>query len=598
MIEDGASTSCDNKTRTKYNNVPRLKLCQQQQQCAQQQWRKHESNIWKRKKLKSRKMITFGLVVVVLLFCSWVDQNNNRRLPNNSMGFFVTSFVVSLAQRKSSGNIIPNLYRKHPELLTSRFTPFASRYHESMEALKMASSTATFNTTTPKTGSSSSSIHDKETKGKTEAKNSTIRFSGGKSFVSPDELDRLLDQIDIVALVESYDLPSFQRTSAHKATCLCPFHDDHNPSLQISGDRGIYKCFSCGAGGNALTFVREMGSREGNKALTFVEAVRVLDEFSSTVPMIGNISRHHNSRYSNSASRAKKKSFRQQVGSTPRERILYANLIAAAYFEKSLFGLPSAGSARAHLRDRGIYPLTVKAFAIGFAPDSYFGTRNSWGDGSLVHHLRDKGFTPQEILDAGLAIVTRKGKEQERQNQMQQNNNNNETSASEASTSDNDGGVVLEPQREHKDFSTIMDRFRGRLVVPIFDASGTHVLGFGGRILETSDTLKSDFKAAKYLNSPESLAFRKKELLFGHHMVKSAISGTSISDTSVAQRRPQSLIIVEGYMDAIALWQVGVTEVVASMGTALTKEQLTTAAHKARDIGGKCIYLRHCNHVV
>lgn len=127
-----------------------------------------------------------------------------------------------------------------------------------------------------------------------------------------------------------------------------------------------------------------------------------------------------------------------------------------------------------------------------------------------------------------------------------------------------------------------MDRFRGRLVVPIFDATGAKILGFGGRILEAKMAKKSDFKSAKYLNSPETLVFQKKTILFGQHMAKKAIRYWDKIDEV-----PRPVVIVEGYMDCIALWQAGVREAVSCMGTALTSEQLTAAARMAGTKNGK-----------
>lgn len=146
-----------------------------------------------------------------------------------------------------------------------------------------------------------------------------------------------------------------------------------------------------------------------------------------------------------------------------------------------------------------------------------------------------------------------------------------------------------------------MDRFRGRLVVPIFDRTGSHVLGFGGRILE-SVTSGSDFKAAKYLNSPESIIFQKKEVLFGQHLAEQSDNHVSKNKKSKSEstesERPGALIVVEGYMDAIALWQAGIRETVASMGTAISLEQLESAAGSARKLGGEDILLictlMHC----
>jgi DNA primase len=143
-------------------------------------------------------------------------------------------------------------------------------------------------------------------------------------------------------------------------------------------------------------------------------------------------------------------------------------------------------------------------------------------------------------------------------------------------------------KEEDMDFSSLMDRFRGRLVVPIFDAMGKHVLGFGGRILQQAGQQQSDFKAPKYLNSPESPVFSKKTLLFGHHMAKDAVQESKSSDER-ASSVGASVVIVEGYMDAIALWQAGVRETVACMGTALTSEQVGAAAKTAGARGGRVI---------
>jgi len=112
-------------------------------------------------------------------------------------------------------------------------------------------------------------------------------------------------------------------------------------------------------------------------------------------------------------------------------------------------------------------------------------------------------------------------------------------------------------------------------MVPIFDASGKHVLGFGGRILVDADP-KSSFYTPKYLNSPESLVFQKKSILFGRHLASQAILD---SKSKIGARSLTSIIIAEGYMDAMALWTIGMETVTASMGTAISSEQLLLAAH-------------------
>ena len=127
---------------------------------------------------------------------------------------------------------------------------------------------------------------------------------------------------------------------------------------------------------------------------------------------------------------------------------------------------------------------------------------------SLVKHLRSKGYTDEELKDSGLVTVSQKN-------------------------------------------GNLFDRFRDRLMFPIIDVRG-NVIGFGGRIM------KKDDNAAKYLNSPETLIFNKRKNLFALNLAKKSKLGY--------------LILVEGYMDAIALHQYGFDCAVASLGTALTAD--------------------------
>lgn len=139
-------------------------------------------------------------------------------------------------------------------------------------------------------------------------------------------------------------------------------------------------------------------------------------------------------------------------------------------------------------------------------------------------------------------------------------------------------------------YSELMDRFRDRLIVPILDKSGKNVFGFGGRILSPRESSSSsDYDSPKYLNSPESVVFQKKSILFGQSFVEEAsqrqkmrsgkvqASGTTALDALA----PVDLVVVEGYMDMIALWSIGIESVVATMGTAISKEQLLLATSVA-----------------
>ena len=101
-----------------------------------------------------------------------------------------------------------------------------------------------------------------------------------KSYqIPPEQLELIKESADIVSVIESHGLPGFQRQGNNRAKALCPFHDDHNPSMSVDGQRGIYKCFACGAGGDVFSFVREYSALK-SEPMTFYQAVRhVAQEF-------------------------------------------------------------------------------------------------------------------------------------------------------------------------------------------------------------------------------------------------------------------------------------------------------------------------------
>jgi DNA primase len=160
-----------------------------------------------------------------------------------------------------------------------------------------------------------------------------------------------------------------------------------------------------------------------------------------------------------------------------------------------------ARAAREYLKDRGISDETIKTFRLGFAPDSWE---------SLSTHLRQKGATQDHLEKSGLVVK--------------------------------------------KDEGGSYDRFRGRLIFPVFDAQGKPI-AFGGRTLEPEGE-------PKYLNSPETTAYTKGRHLFGLNLTRDEI------------RRNGFAILVEGYLDLIVPYQYGIRNVVASLGTALTPEQV------------------------
>eukprot|EP00977_Amphora_coffeiformis_P009328 scaffold2120_cov169-Amphora_coffeaeformis.AAC.10 len=391
-------------------------------------------------------------------------------------------------------------------------------------------------------------------------------------WIGTDQLNHLKETVNIIDVIEAHNLDRFERKGQNRATAVCPFHDDHNPSLSIDSTRGIFKCFACGEGGDVFRFVSQMGRLRGEE-MTFYDSVRrVQDEFADGSYSGSNPSVPTTAPVVLTKEQAEHRKRLQ-------ERIYQANAAAAAFYSDALTK-PMAGGARAYLRQRYVTPATTRMFAIGFAADSYFGpqasrtSREEWGKGSLVEHLRALGFTADELLAAGLVIQTKRAEQQQQLQQQQQENiqdsSSDESNAMSAQTDEPDESVSVS-------FDVLMDRFRGRIVVPIFDSTGKRVLGFGGRILE--ETQQPEFEQPKYLNSPESLVFQKKSVLFGLQLAKEEPSSES----------SKNVVLVEGYMDAVALHSVGVTGVVASMGTAVSPEQLLSASQAASRRGGSLI---------
>ena len=186
-----------------------------------------------------------------------------------------------------------------------------------------------------------------------------------------------------------------------------------------------------------------------------------------------------------------------------RESILHALRFAARFFYRQLTQTDRGRPALDYLRGRGFAPATIKQFGLGYAPDEW---------DALLTAAQDESLDPEILEKAGLII-------------------------------------------ERNDGSGYYDRYRGRIIFPIFSHIGK-VLAFAGRILD------EDKDQPKYINSPETEVYHKKEVLYGLSQAKRAI------------RQTDEVMLVEGYTDVISLSQAGVENVVASSGTALTEGQV------------------------
>jgi DNA primase len=252
---------------------------------------------------------------------------------------------------------------------------------------------------------------------------------------------------------------------------LCPFHDEKSPSFNVNPQRRGYHCFGCGEGGDVFAFLMKIDG------LGFTEAVeRLADKVGVTL-------------------RREEGDVRTERPRGPqRSRLVEANKVAQEFYADAL-ATPDAVLARQFLGERGFDQEAAETFGVGFAPR----------DGeALLRHLRQRRFTDEESVAAGLVAIGR----------------------------------------------STYDRFRGRLVWPIRDPSGD-TIGFGARRIFDDDRIE-----AKYLNTPETTLYKKSQVLYGIDLARREIARTSKS------------VVVEGYTDVMACHLSGVGTAVATCGTA------------------------------
>ena len=189
---------------------------------------------------------------------------------------------------------------------------------------------------------------------------------------------------------------------------------------------------------------------------------------------------------------------------TERARLYEICELSARFFEKQMEGNKIGDSVKKYFLGRGITEESIKKWRLGYSPDTWQG---------LSDFLVSRGYQREEIEKAGLVVKNEKG--------------------------------------------SYYDRFRGRIIFPIFDLN-SQVIGFGGRVFGE----KSKTEIAKYVNTPNTLLYDKSQVLYGLDKNKMEI------------RKKNECVLVEGYTDVILLFQAGYTNVVATSGTALTPYQL------------------------
>lgn len=282
--------------------------------------------------------------------------------------------------------------------------------------------------------------------------------------LSNEELNRIRNSVNIVDVIKnSINLEK----KGKNYFGICPFHDDHTPSMSVSEEKQIFTCFVCGASGNVFSFVRDYEN------ISFIEAVNKVATFAG-ISLSQNITvvRKHEKEYK-------------------------AYDLSVKYYKNNL-KTNLGKDALNYLKERNITEEIINEFDIGV----------SLNDNALSKLLIKKDFDENMLTNIGLV------------------NRSND----------------------------IYDIFRDRIMFPIHNSNGNPV-GFSGRIYKNNID-------SKYINTKETYIFKKGEILFNYHRAM------------LDAKKNKTLIICEGQMDAIRIYSVGIKNVVATMGTALTKEHI------------------------
>jgi len=287
----------------------------------------------------------------------------------------------------------------------------------------------------------------------------------------PNDVDQIKSRLDVVDVIGEY---VSLKQSGQNWKGLCPFHGEKTPSFMVHREKQIWHCFGCGLGGDIFEFIEKFEN------VDFPEALEILARKAGV-----ELSRE------------------VQPGASNKRTRLFQLLSEAVNFYQEQLKSDPGSSARQYLASRGVTAESISSFALGYAPAEW---------DKLANYLRNKGFSLEELIAAGVALKSERG-------------------------------------------PGIYDRFRDRLLFPIFDVQDRPV-GFGGR------TLDPGAREAKYINSSQGPVYNKSTILYNLNLAKEHIRSAGYA------------LLVEGYMDVVGCVQAGIKNVVATSGTALTQEQV------------------------
>ena len=296
--------------------------------------------------------------------------------------------------------------------------------------------------------------------------------------ISQENINHIRSNVDIVDIISSY-IPLTPKGRNYFG--VCPFHDDHKPSMSVSKDKQIYTCFSCGATGNVFKFIMDYENVSFPESLNIVANKAGIDFHIKTISDKSSINQELFDIYDLSS-----KVYQNNI-----------NTIAGR-------------EAKEYLKNRDISDEAIKEFGIGLAT-----TKRD----IITNLLREKNFTEKDMLRSGIVI---------------------------------------------KDDKSIRDIYYNRIMFPIWDIGGK-VVGFSGRVYHG----ETDYK---YINTKETEIFKKGDLLYNYHRAKENA------------RKVDTIIIMEGQLDVIRSYSVGIKNVIGTMGTAITKKHALLIKRLARNV--------------
>lgn len=293
--------------------------------------------------------------------------------------------------------------------------------------------------------------------------------------MNQDLVTEIRSKIDIVDVI-SERIPLTARGKNYFG--VCPFHEDTHPSMSVSREKQIYRCFSCGESGNVFNFVMKYDHK------SFAEVIKELGERAGIDTKTVHINQK-DEKHSN---------------------LYEAYQLSQKYFQNNLYS-KLGRDARKYLETRKLEEETLKEFGVGLSLES---------DNDLTTLLKSKKYDVATLNQIGLSNDTH-------------------------------------------------DVYKDRIMFPLYDPYG-RIVGFSGRVYKESS------KGGKYVNTKETVLFKKGNCLYHYHEAKDYC------------RNLKSVILVEGFMDVIRLSTIGIRNTVALMGTALTKEQTTLLARLSNHI--------------